>query len=58
MSKKYFWLTLIQGVFIAVFLIYLPKYIHNDTLWNYILILLPFNGIVFLNRIITREEMK
>lgn len=58
MSNKYFILTLIQGILIAVFLIFLPKYIENPTIWNYILILLPFDGIVFLNRIITREENK
>ena len=56
MSKKYMLISMIQGLCIAFFILFIPDYVNNDTILNFVKVILPLNGIIILNRWLANEE--
>ncbi len=52
MSKKHMLLSIIQGLCIALFILFIPDYVNNDSIWNFLKVLIPLDGIIFINRLL------
>ena len=54
MNKKFFWLSLLQGVFIGLFFVTLYYWFMEDNRWCQILSIAFFSGTLGLNRILVK----
>lgn len=52
MSKKHMLLSIIQGLCIALFILFIPDYVNNDSFWNFLKVLIPLDGIIVINRML------